>query len=50
MARFPFIFKAKLPRLLFPLVPQWYSHMSQNAILEVRSGKGRFPQVISAKL
>lgn len=33
-ARFPFIFKAALPRMLFPLVPRWYSHMSQNAILE----------------
>uniref|UniRef100_A0A7S0SML1 Rieske domain-containing protein n=1 Tax=Mantoniella antarctica TaxID=81844 RepID=A0A7S0SML1_9CHLO len=34
MARFPFIFKSKLPRLFFKIVPQWYSHLSQNAILE----------------
>jgi len=33
-ARFPFIFKAALPRMLFPLVPRWYSHIGQNAILE----------------
>jgi phenylpropionate dioxygenase-like ring-hydroxylating dioxygenase large terminal subunit len=34
MARFPFIFKAALPRLLFGLYPSWFSHTNQNAILE----------------
>ena len=34
MARFPFIFKAAAPRFFFKLVPQWYSHLNQNAILE----------------
>lgn len=34
MARFPFIFKSALPRMFFKIVPQWYSHLSQNAILE----------------
>jgi phenylpropionate dioxygenase-like ring-hydroxylating dioxygenase large terminal subunit len=34
LARFPFIFKAALPRLIFGLYPQWFSHTNQNAILE----------------
>ena len=34
MARFPFIFKAALPRFFFKLVPRWWSHLNQNAILE----------------
>ena len=34
MARFPFIFKAALPRAFFKIVPRWWSHLSQNAILE----------------
>ena len=34
MARFPFIFKAALPRIIFKLVPRWWSHLNQNAILE----------------
>lgn len=34
MARFPFIFKAALPRVVFKLVPRWWSHLNQNAILE----------------
>lgn len=34
MARFPFIFKSALPRAFFKIVPQWYSHLNQNAILE----------------
>lgn len=34
MARFPFIFKAALPRLFFKIVPRWWSHLNQNAILE----------------
>ena len=34
MARFPFIFKAALPRFFFGLYPQWFSHTNQNAILE----------------
>ena len=34
MARFPFIFKSPLPRFFFKLVPEWYSHLNQNAILE----------------
>jgi hypothetical protein len=34
MARFPFIFKSALPRMFFKIVPQWYSHLNQNAILE----------------
>ncbi|MDX1977807.1 MAG: Rieske 2Fe-2S domain-containing protein [Pseudanabaenaceae cyanobacterium bins.68] len=33
-ARFPFKFKAKLPRLILSLTPTWYSHLGQNAILE----------------
>jgi phenylpropionate dioxygenase-like ring-hydroxylating dioxygenase large terminal subunit len=34
IARFPFIFKAALPRKLFGLFPTWYTHTNQNAILE----------------
>ena len=34
MARFPFIFKAALPRAFFKIVPRWWSHLNQNAILE----------------
>jgi len=34
LARFPFIFKAALPRFIFGLYPQWFSHTNQNAILE----------------
>ena len=34
IARFPFIFKAALPRKLFGLFPKWYTHTNQNAILE----------------
>ncbi|ACO64650.1 predicted protein [Micromonas commoda] len=34
MARFPFIFKAAPPRIIFKLVPRWWSHLNQNAILE----------------
>jgi len=34
MARFPFIFKAALPRFFFGLYPSWFSHTNQNAILE----------------
>ncbi|MEM8604020.1 MAG: Rieske 2Fe-2S domain-containing protein [Cyanobacteria bacterium P01_H01_bin.121] len=33
-ARFPFKFNAKLPRLILKLRPEWFSHISQNAILE----------------
>jgi phenylpropionate dioxygenase-like ring-hydroxylating dioxygenase large terminal subunit len=33
-ARFPFKFSSKLPGLFFKLTPRWYSHISQNAILE----------------
>ena len=34
MARFPFIFAAAPPRLIFKLVPRWWSHLNQNSILE----------------
>jgi len=33
-ARFPFKFSSKLPKFFIKLTPQWYSHISQNAILE----------------
>jgi phenylpropionate dioxygenase-like ring-hydroxylating dioxygenase large terminal subunit len=33
-ARFPFQFSSKIPKFLIKLTPQWYSHISQNAILE----------------
>ncbi len=33
-ARFPFKFAAKLPAFLIQLTPRWYSHISQNRILE----------------
>ena len=34
MARFPFIFGSPIPRTIFKIVPRWWSHLSQNAILE----------------
>tara|TARA_B110000977_G_scaffold27800_1_gene35359 strand:- start:18022 stop:19713 length:1692 start_codon:yes stop_codon:yes gene_type:complete len=34
MARFPFIFSSALPRMFFKIVPRWWSHLNQNAILE----------------
>lgn len=33
-ARFPFKFSSKLPEFFIKLTPRWYSHISQNAILE----------------
>lgn len=33
-ARFPFKFKSKAPGLFMKLMPQWYNHIGQNAILE----------------
>ncbi|MCM1982651.1 aromatic ring-hydroxylating dioxygenase subunit alpha [Lyngbya confervoides] len=33
-ARFPFRFKAKLPRFFLRVTPRWYSHLGQNAVLE----------------
>lgn len=33
-ARFPFKFSSKIPGFFMKLAPQWYSHISQNAILE----------------
>ncbi|MDY7014503.1 MAG: Rieske 2Fe-2S domain-containing protein [Cyanobacteriota bacterium] len=33
-ARFPFKFPSKLPAFFIKLSPRWYSHISQNAILE----------------
>ncbi len=33
-ARFPFKFSSKVPGFFMKLAPQWYSHISQNAILE----------------
>ncbi len=33
-ARFPFKFTNPIPRLIFKLTPRWFSHISQNAILE----------------
>ena len=33
-ARFPFKFSSKAPGFFMKLVPQWYSHIGQNAILE----------------
>ncbi|MFM2431390.1 MAG: hypothetical protein RLZZ511_2603 [Cyanobacteriota bacterium] len=33
-ARFPFRFSSKVPALAISLMPRWYSHMGQNAILE----------------
>jgi phenylpropionate dioxygenase-like ring-hydroxylating dioxygenase large terminal subunit len=33
-ARFPFQFSAKLPGLFIKLMPRWYSHIGQNAVLE----------------
>jgi phenylpropionate dioxygenase-like ring-hydroxylating dioxygenase large terminal subunit len=33
-ARFPFKFSSKLPAFFLGLTPQWYSHISQNRILE----------------
>lgn len=33
-ARFPFKFTAKLPGFFIKLTPRWYSHISQNGILE----------------
>lgn len=33
-ARFPFQFSSKIPELFIKLTPQWYSHISQNNILE----------------
>ncbi|MGB3655015.1 MAG: PaO family protein, partial [Rivularia sp. (in: cyanobacteria)] len=33
-ARFPFKFSAKLPAFFIKLTPRWYSHISQNGILE----------------
>lgn len=33
-ARFPFKFASKLPGLLIQLTPRWYSHISNNTILE----------------
>jgi phenylpropionate dioxygenase-like ring-hydroxylating dioxygenase large terminal subunit len=33
-ARFPFKFSSKLPAFFIKITPQWYSHLSQNNILE----------------
>jgi phenylpropionate dioxygenase-like ring-hydroxylating dioxygenase large terminal subunit len=33
-ARFPFQFASKLPSLFIKLMPRWYSHIGQNAVLE----------------
>lgn len=34
LARFPFQFNSKVPGLFMKLTPRWYSHLSQNGILE----------------
>jgi phenylpropionate dioxygenase-like ring-hydroxylating dioxygenase large terminal subunit len=33
-ARFPFKFSSKLPKFFISITPRWYSHISQNKILE----------------